>query len=276
MARLRILSLSVHRTYHESGSRLVPGPNAGARMLANLFQYTKRFLLLAGKATICGVVLALGAACYAPLQMPASALQAGIGGLFIEKALAVDVEAAELGSHLEHGQHTAHTEYVVAVDSAGTSLPSPHTDKLSDADALLMAHVSEFHRMGTRKPINLAHISSTFGERSDPFKRVLAFHNGIDFAAPRGSPVLACADGTVVKAMKHKEYGNMIVINHHNGYMTLYAHNEKLLVKVGDKVKAGQPIAKVGSTGRSTGPHLHFEIHRGGKRVDPAPYLAML
>jgi murein DD-endopeptidase MepM/ murein hydrolase activator NlpD len=136
--------------------------------------------------------------------------------------------------------------------------------------------VAKFHQMETHMPIAMARVTSEFGHRANPLGKGHVFHRGIDLAAPVGTPVYAVAAGTVIKSIRDRSYGNVVVINHHNGYKTLYAHNSKLLVKVGEKVKAGQPIAKVGSTGHSTGPHLHFEIHRSGERVDPGPYLAAL
>jgi murein DD-endopeptidase MepM/ murein hydrolase activator NlpD len=134
--------------------------------------------------------------------------------------------------------------------------------------------VAKFHQLETHTPIALARITSEFGHRPNPLGKGHVFHRGIDLAAPVGTPVYAVAAGTVIRANRDRTYGNVVVIDHHNGYKTLYAHNSKLLVKAGESVKPGQPIAKVGSTGRSTGPHLHFEIHRSGQRVDPGPYLA--
>jgi len=136
--------------------------------------------------------------------------------------------------------------------------------------------VAKFHQMQTHMPVAMARVTSEFGDRPNPLGKGHVFHRGIDLAAPVGTPVYAVAAGTIIRAVNDRSYGNVVVINHHNGYKTLYAHNSRLLVKVGEKVKAGQPIAKVGSTGHSTGPHLHFEIHRSGQRVDPGPYLAAL
>jgi murein DD-endopeptidase MepM/ murein hydrolase activator NlpD len=136
--------------------------------------------------------------------------------------------------------------------------------------------VATFHQMETHMPVATARVTSEFGHRPNPLGKGHVFHRGIDLAAPVGTPVYAVAAGTIVKAARDRSYGNVVVINHHNGYKTLYAHNSKLQVKLGEKVKAGQLIAKVGSTGHSTGPHLHFEIHRSGQRVDPGPYLAAL
>jgi murein DD-endopeptidase MepM/ murein hydrolase activator NlpD len=146
----------------------------------------------------------------------------------------------------------------------------------SDDVTLPPDEMARFHQMDTRMPIALARITSHFGHRHDPFGRGDVFHRGIDMAAPVGTSVQAVAGGTVMRANKDRHYGNVVVIDHHNGYHTLYAHNSKLLIKAGERVKAGETIAKVGSTGRSTGPHLHFEIHRDGKHVDPSPYLARM
>lgn len=128
----------------------------------------------------------------------------------------------------------------------------------------------------TLMPVDLAHITSQFGHRTDPFKRKRAFHAGIDFGAPKGTPVLAVADGVVVTSTTQRSYGKVVVIKHEHGYRTLYAHNSQLLVKAGQVIHAGDTIARVGSTGRSTGSHLHFEVHRSGERVDPSPYLVGL
>lgn len=151
-----------------------------------------------------------------------------------------------------------------------------------EADAALaeeplpMDEVARFHQMETHMPVARMRITSEFGHRSNPVGKGHAFHRGIDLAAPAGTPVYAVAAGTVTRANSDRNYGNVVVINHHNGYQTLYAHNSRLQVKAGERVKAGQQIAKVGSTGRATGAHLHFEMHCSGERVDPGPYLAAL
>jgi murein DD-endopeptidase MepM/ murein hydrolase activator NlpD len=151
---------------------------------------------------------------------------------------------------------------------------STHTEASTPAEPMPMDEIARFHQLDTRMPVTPTRISSPYGHRHNPLGKGEVFHQGIDMAAPIGTPVHAVAEGTVVKARKEKDYGNVVEINHHNGFHTLYAHNSKLLVKAGDRVQAGQQIAKVGSTGRSTGSHLHFEIHRDGECVDPSPYLA--
>ncbi|MDQ2736377.1 MAG: M23 family metallopeptidase, partial [Pseudomonadota bacterium] len=131
-------------------------------------------------------------------------------------------------------------------------------------------------RMPTRLPIEGATLTSTFGNRVDPFTRTSAFHAGLDFAAGIGTPIDAAAGGTVAYAGHRSDFGEVVEIDHGNGLMTRYAHASRLLVKTGDIVTPGQAIAMVGSTGRSTGPHLHFEVLRNGEHVDPKRYLAGL
>jgi murein DD-endopeptidase MepM/ murein hydrolase activator NlpD len=118
---------------------------------------------------------------------------------------------------------------------------------------------------------NLERIGSGFGYRTDPFYRTQRFHAGIDFTASRGVDVYATADGVVESVTREIwGYGQHIIINHGNGYKTLYGHLSKFKVKKGQKVTRGQLIGLVGSTGKSTGPHLHYEVHRNGEKLNPA------
>ncbi|WP_448587186.1 peptidoglycan DD-metalloendopeptidase family protein [Thermocrinis sp.] len=118
-------------------------------------------------------------------------------------------------------------------------------------------------------------ITSHVGWRKNPFGKGYEFHSGIDIEAPTGSAVKTTADGIVVFAGRYSEYGNTVIVNHTSGYSTLYAHLSKIEVKVGQKVKAGDIIGKVGSTGRSTGPHLHYEVIKDGKQLNPVDFLAL-
>lgn len=122
-------------------------------------------------------------------------------------------------------------------------------------------------------PIDGGWISSLFGVRTDPFTGRLTRHMGIDFAGRSGADVLSVAAGIVTEAGPRDGYGNLVEINHGNGYTTRYGHNSKLLVAAGDKVSKGQRIAKMGSSGRSTGPHVHFEVLFNGNLVDPEQYI---
>jgi murein DD-endopeptidase MepM/ murein hydrolase activator NlpD len=123
------------------------------------------------------------------------------------------------------------------------------------------------------RPVTGGFISSYFGEREDPFSGHEAYHKGVDFAGTAGSNVMAVAAGVVTWAGERTGYGNLVEINHGDGYVTRYAHNERTLVKVGQTVKRGEPVALMGSTGRSTGPHVHFEVIRNGRQVDPLSFI---
>lgn len=123
-------------------------------------------------------------------------------------------------------------------------------------------------------PVSEGFVGSGYGMRTDPFTGQLAMHAGVDFAAPIGTPIYAAAGGVVVSAEMHPVYGNAVTIDHGNDLRTLYAHASRLSVKAGDIVKKGQKIAEVGTTGRSTGPHLHFEVHLKGQAQNPSRFLA--
>jgi murein DD-endopeptidase MepM/ murein hydrolase activator NlpD len=123
------------------------------------------------------------------------------------------------------------------------------------------------------RPVKSGWMSSYFGRRTDPFTGKTANHKGVDFAGKAGSDVIAVAAGVVSYSGSRSGYGNMVEINHGNGYVTRYAHNQKNLVAPGDQVQPGQTIALIGSTGRATGPNLHFEVLLRGMRVDPVKYI---
>jgi len=123
------------------------------------------------------------------------------------------------------------------------------------------------------RPVTAGYISSRFGNRTDPFTGRRAFHKGIDFAGREGSEVVAVASGVVIWSGERSGYGQLVEVNHGNGYVTRYAHNADNLVAVGDTVKRGQMIARMGDTGRATGPNLHFEVLLNGKAVDPLTYI---
>jgi murein DD-endopeptidase MepM/ murein hydrolase activator NlpD len=123
------------------------------------------------------------------------------------------------------------------------------------------------------RPVSQGYISSYYGERMDPFDGEEAFHKGVDFAADAGADVLAVATGIVTWAGPRAGYGVLVEVSHGNGYVTRYAHNSRVLVKVGETVERGQAIAAVGSTGRSTGPHVHFEVLRNGGQIDPIAFV---
>lgn len=122
---------------------------------------------------------------------------------------------------------------------------------------------------------DLLRTASGYGPRIDPIYKTLKFHHGMDFSAPIGTDIYATGDGTVVKVGWQTGYGNAIVIDHGYGYMTLYGHLEKFKTRVGKKVVRGEVIGEVGNTGKSTGPHLHYEVHVKGKAVNPVNFYFM-
>jgi murein DD-endopeptidase MepM/ murein hydrolase activator NlpD len=126
----------------------------------------------------------------------------------------------------------------------------------------------------SEKPLKTAEFTSGFGSRDDPFRHGAAFHPGIDLAAPYGSPVYATADGTVLRAgWNSGGYGNLVEIDHGRGIVTRYGHMSKILVSAGQKVTRGQEVGEVGSTGRSTGNHLHYEVRIDNSPVNPIPFM---
>ena len=146
--------------------------------------------------------------------------------------------------------------------------------KLSVLESLLMSRSLRERVMPSGRPIAEGWLSSKYGKRNDPFTGKQDFHKGLDFAGKKGSEVIAVGDGVVSWAGKRTGYGNLIEVNHGNGYTTRYGHNQRHLVEVGEKVQKGQQIALMGSTGRSTGPHVHFEVLHNGKTVNPSKYIA--
>jgi murein DD-endopeptidase MepM/ murein hydrolase activator NlpD len=139
-------------------------------------------------------------------------------------------------------------------------------------DLIMNSNLEEsLHPAG--RPITKGWISSYFGMRNDPFTGKRAMHKGMDFAGKEGSEVVAVAAGVVTWAGERYGYGELVEINHGKGIVTRYGHNEKILVEVGDRIKQGQVIANMGSSGRSTGPHVHFEVLKNGKSVNPTKYI---
>jgi murein DD-endopeptidase MepM/ murein hydrolase activator NlpD len=123
------------------------------------------------------------------------------------------------------------------------------------------------------RPVTSGYVSSQFGNRTDPFTGRRAFHRGVDFAGREGAEVVAVASGVVIWSGERYGYGQLVEINHGNGYVTRYAHNVDNLVAVGDTVRRGQVIARMGDTGRATGPNLHFEVLLNDKPVNPLTYV---
>nr|WP_314859982.1 M23 family metallopeptidase [uncultured Undibacterium sp.] len=147
------------------------------------------------------------------------------------------------------------------------------SDYFNVVESKLMSFKLQAKLLPTIVPVNVGYNASTFGRRLDPFSGRTAFHEGLDFSAPTGTPIVAAAGGVVIAAEYHSEFGNMLEIDHGGDMITRYAHASKLFAKVGDIVKRGQHIANIGSTGRSTGAHLHFEVRIKGIPQNPHKFL---
>ncbi|NMV40258.1 M23 family metallopeptidase [Ralstonia insidiosa] len=146
-------------------------------------------------------------------------------------------------------------------------------DYLSVLESTLMDRQIHAKMMPTVRPVAVGYDSSGFGARIDPFTGRRTQHDGVDFVAPVGTPIVAAAGGVVVASEYRSDYGNMVDIDHGNGLKTRYAHASKVFVKIGDIVKAGERIALVGRTGRATGSHLHFEVHVNDVPQNPVVFL---
>jgi len=158
------------------------------------------------------------------------------------------------------------------LDSVDATIDDRHRQLTALQNLILTRELARQIVPGGR-PVESGYISSLYGQRTDPFDGGNAFYSGLDFAGTAGTRVLAVADGIVSHAGPDGGYGRLIEITHGNGYVTRYAHNAKLLVEPGKTVKRGDPIALMGSTGRSTGMHLHFEVLRDGRSVNPLSFV---
>ncbi len=147
------------------------------------------------------------------------------------------------------------------------------SDQLTVLEALLVSTSANKKFLPSLAPVDGGWLSSSFGWRIDPFSGQKSFHEGLDFPSESGTPIVAAASGKVIFADVHPQYGKMVEIDHGNGLVTRYAHASKLFVKEGDFIVRGQKIAAVGSTGRATGPHLHFEVRLNGVPQNPGRFL---
>lgn len=172
------------------------------------------------------------------------------------------------------------------IESAGNGTPRQRlkgtqniieclNDVVSQLQTQTLAHYAAYMAFPGRNPAPGARSGSPYGNRLDPFTGHLSFHPGLDLVAPTGTPILASAGGRVVQAGERNGYGSAVDIRHSNGMVTRYGHASRIFVHTGDYVMPGQEIAEIGSTGRSTGPHLHFEVIVDGAQINPAPYLAL-
>ncbi len=164
------------------------------------------------------------------------------------------------------------SELLTALDELALQADTKHQE-LTLLEAMIMDRQLQDSLDPKGWPVVGGYISSNFGYRRDPFNGRRAFHQGVDIATKPGRPVKALASGVVTHAGEESGYGRMVEINHGNGNTTRYAHTLAILVEIGDKVEKGEEIALVGNSGRSTGPHLHFEFLRNGRPINPRRFL---
>jgi murein DD-endopeptidase MepM/ murein hydrolase activator NlpD len=177
------------------------------------------------------------------------------------------------GPELESaGESFAPPEFTAAIDELAQQIEN-RQHQLETLEALMANRKLENDVFIAGRPITKGWMSSRFGRRTDPFTGRIAWHSGVDFAGKEGAEIIAVAAGVVTMSGERHGYGQMVEINHGKGFTTRYAHNKENLVKVGDVVKKGQIIALMGTSGRSTGHHVHFEVYKNGRAVDPSTYI---
>ena len=172
----------------------------------------------------------------------------------------------------DSGVGFAAPDFVQAIDNLALRIDD-RAQQLNILETLLANRKIQGDSFLAGRPIKKGWMSSRFGHRTDPFNGRVAMHEGVDFAGKEGSPIIAVASGVVTWSAARSGYGTLVEVNHGGGYITRYAHNKANLVSVGDIVKKGQVIAEMGSSGRSTGPHVHFEVYKHGRPVDPTTYI---
>lgn len=199
---------------------------------------------------------------------------ASVSGIKLQDARSQAADRDGRGGPLVNPSTLSANELQQALEALSRQLEA-RTDTLSLLEAQLFEDRVRKARLPTTLPVDAQWNASTYGWRLDPFTGQRALHEGVDFSAEAGTPIVAAAAGIVLAAERHPEYGLMVDIDHGNDLITRYAHASKLLVQPGAFVKRGQHIAAVGTTGRSTGPHLHFEVRIKGAAQNPNRFLQM-
>ncbi len=217
-------------------------------------------------------------------KMQANVIRLNALGQRLVKVAKLDAEEFDFQNAPSYGG-PAEAESVVGIhfssinlDGVISSLNQQLTSREAQLDVIeevIMNRQLKSDSIPRGRPIKSGWLSSNYGMRADPFTGKLAMHKGKDFAAKEGSAVIAVANGVVTWSGTRSGFGNLVEINHGNGYVTRYGHNAELLVEAGDRVVKGQSIATIGSTGRSTGPHVHFEVLKNGQQVNPSKYIAL-
>jgi murein DD-endopeptidase MepM/ murein hydrolase activator NlpD len=211
-------------------------------------------------------------------QMQANVIRLNAMGQRLVKASKLDSKEFDFKNSPSYGG-PAENDTVASIDfeSVIANLDkqlSSREEQLGVLEDVIMNRQLRSESKPRGRPIIKGWTSSYYGKRTDPFTGKLAMHKGMDFAGKEGSEIIAVASGVVTWAGERYGYGELIEINHGNGYTTRYGHNAKLLVEVGDSVEKGQPVSLMGSTGRSTGPHVHFEVLKNDRQVNPSKYVA--
>jgi murein DD-endopeptidase MepM/ murein hydrolase activator NlpD len=199
---------------------------------------------------------------------------AGMAGVKPQELKAFEAKSDGRGGPLVLPEAMSATQLQRAVDALAQQVDAK-SDAISMIESQLLEDRIRKSLLPTSLPIDAQWNASAYGWRVDPFTGERALHEGVDFVAPTGTNVAAAAAGVVVSAERHPQYGNFVEIDHGNDLTTRYAHASKILVKPGQLVKRGQTIAEVGSTGRSTGPHLHFEVRIRGLAQNPDRFLRL-
>lgn len=199
---------------------------------------------------------------------------AGAAGVKLHELKVADTTADGRGGPLLLSQQMSSNELQRAIDALSRDVES-HADSMFMIENHLLEERIRRNLLPTGLPVETQWNASTFGWRIDPFTGQRAMHEGVDFAAPAGMPIHAAAAGVVVSAAPHPEYGNLIEIDHGQGLITRYAHAATLVARTGAFVKRGETIGTVGNTGRSTGPHLHFEVRMNGIAQNPDRFLRL-
>ncbi len=201
-----------------------------------------------------------------PVDLP------GIGGIEIPIEDDLDDFQTDILLNDENGAE----EYVMNLTSRNGKQSKLLINRLEDTLSMLEKTNDEMNFVPTKWPVNTYFITSDFGKRTDPFNRRTSVHTGIDIRGNYGDPVYASGDGKVISASYNGGYGNAVQIQHNQSFQTLYGHLLNYTVKTGEYVKKGDLIGRVGSTGRSTGPHLHFEIKKNGELIHPKEFIDSL
>ena len=179
---------------------------------------------------------------------------------------------AQGGPAATEGDPIQGADFVKSLQELSAQLED-RSQQLSVLEEMMMNRNLQAEVMPAGRPVNRGWLSSFFGLRTDPFTGHKVHHSGVDFAGKMGSDIVSVGAGVVTFAGRRSGYGNLVEVNHGSGYVTRYGHCQEILVKVGDTLQKGQVVAKMGSTGRSTGPHVHFEVMKNGRAVNPKRYI---